>query len=49
MKKKKRVTFVWGIFICWLSFSVFSVKGHLLFDRVGEKGFGLQSAAKPLS
>lgn len=48
-KNKKHMTFVWGIFICWLSFSVFSVKGHLLFDRVGEKGLGLQSAAKPLS
>lgn len=34
---KKNMTFVWGIFICWLSFSTCQLKGHLLFDRI-EKG-----------
>lgn len=34
---KKHMTFVWGIFICWLSFSICLLKGHLLFDRM-EKG-----------
>lgn len=31
---KKNMTFVWGIFICWLSFSMCLLKGHLLFDRM---------------
>lgn len=30
------MTFVWAIFICWLSFSICLLKGHLLLDRIGK-------------
>lgn len=35
-KKKTHMTFVWAIFICWLSFSICLLKGHLLLDRIGK-------------